>query len=76
MGSAALALAFVAKGALDCVQMDSLQPWDVAAAVLIIREAGGTVIDIKGTLIKLTRKKKKKKKYKFFKTIIFIMRIH
>ncbi|XP_031370369.1 inositol monophosphatase 2-like [Apis dorsata] len=47
MGSAALALAFVAKGALDCVHMDSLQPWDVAAAILIIREAGGTVIDIK-----------------------------
>lgn len=60
MGSAALALAFVAKGALDCVQMDSLQPWDVAAAVLIIREAGGTVIDIKGTLIKLTKKKKRR----------------
>lgn len=56
MGSAALALAFVAKGALDCVHMDSLQPWDVAAAILIIREAGGTVIDIKGMLIKLRKK--------------------
>lgn len=55
MGSAALALAFVAKGALDCLYMDSLQPWDIAAAVLIIREAGGTVIDIKGTLIKLRK---------------------
>ncbi|XP_076223067.1 inositol monophosphatase 2-like [Nomia melanderi] len=48
MGSAALALAYVAKGALDCFQMDVLQPWDVAAGVLIIREAGGTVINTKG----------------------------
>lgn len=65
MGSAALALAFVAKGALDCVQMDNLQPWDVAAAVLIIREAGGTVIDSKGMLIKL-----RGKKCKLFETLI------
>lgn len=65
MGSAALALAFVAKGALDCLYMDSLQPWDIAAAVLIIREAGGTVIDIKGTLIKL-----RERKCKLFETLI------
>ncbi|XP_076750203.1 uncharacterized protein LOC143423037 [Xylocopa sonorina] len=47
MGSAAMALAYVAKGALDCFQMDNLRSWDVAAGVLIIREAGGTVIDTK-----------------------------
>lgn len=47
MGSASLALAYVAKGALDCLQMDNLRSWDVAAGVLIIREAGGTVIDTK-----------------------------
>ncbi|XP_017760466.1 PREDICTED: inositol monophosphatase 2-like [Eufriesea mexicana] len=46
-GSAALALAFVARGALDCLYMDRLQPWDVAAGVLIIREAGGSVVDTK-----------------------------
>ncbi|XP_053990409.1 uncharacterized protein LOC128882707 [Hylaeus volcanicus] len=48
MGSATLSLAYIAKGALDCLQMDGLHPWDVAAGVLIIREAGGTVIDTKG----------------------------
>nr|XP_033201481.1 inositol monophosphatase 3-like isoform X1 [Bombus vancouverensis nearcticus] len=47
LGSAAMALAYVAKGAIDCFQMDHLQPWDVAAGVLIICEAGGTVIDTK-----------------------------
>ncbi|XP_076245117.1 uncharacterized protein LOC143185760 [Calliopsis andreniformis] len=48
IGSATMALAYVAKGALDCLHMDNLQPWDVAAGVLIVREAGGTVIDTKG----------------------------
>ena len=47
LGSAAMALAYVARGAIDCFQMDDLQPWDVAAGVLIICEAGGTVIDTK-----------------------------
>ncbi|XP_076645723.1 uncharacterized protein LOC143355098 [Halictus rubicundus] len=47
IGSAALALAFVAKGALDCFQMDILQPWDVAAGVLLVREAGGSINSIK-----------------------------
>lgn len=43
-----MAMAYLAKGALDCLQIDGLQPWDVAAGVLIIREAGGTVVDTKG----------------------------
>lgn len=58
LGSAALALAYVARGAIDCFQMDHLQPWDVAAGVLIICEAGGTVIDTKGALIKWVRERK------------------
>ncbi|CAL7949373.1 unnamed protein product [Xylocopa violacea] len=47
IGSAAMALAYLAKGAVDCLQMDNLCAWDVAAGVLIVREAGGTVIDTK-----------------------------
>ncbi|XP_017790216.1 PREDICTED: inositol monophosphatase 2-like [Habropoda laboriosa] len=47
IGSAALSLAYVAKGALDSFHMDFLQPWDVAAGVLIVREAGGSVLDTK-----------------------------
>ncbi|XP_076632870.1 uncharacterized protein LOC143347528 [Colletes latitarsis] len=47
MGSAALSMAYIAKGALDCMQVDGLQPWDVAAGLLLIREAGGTVLDTK-----------------------------
>jgi myo-inositol-1(or 4)-monophosphatase len=40
-GSAALGLAYVATGWLDAYYHLSLMPWDVAAAALIIREAGG-----------------------------------
>nr|XP_003702627.1 PREDICTED: inositol monophosphatase 2-like [Megachile rotundata] len=47
MGSATLSLAYVAKGALDSFQMDNLKPWDIAAGILLVREAGGSVIDTK-----------------------------
>lgn len=43
MGSASLDLAMVAAGALDAFWEFDLQPWDVAAGVLLVREAGGLV---------------------------------
>lgn len=43
MGSAALNLAHVASGALDAFWATQINPWDVAAGVLIVREAGGVV---------------------------------
>jgi myo-inositol-1(or 4)-monophosphatase len=42
-GSAALNFAFVAKGALDAFWATHIHPWDVAAGVLLVREAGGVV---------------------------------
>jgi myo-inositol-1(or 4)-monophosphatase len=42
-GSAALNLANVASGALDAFWASHIQPWDVAAGVLLVREAGGVV---------------------------------
>lgn len=48
MGSAALTLCHVAMGAAEGYHCDNLLPWDVAAGVLIIREAGGVVIDTNG----------------------------
>jgi myo-inositol-1(or 4)-monophosphatase len=47
-GSAALDLCYVACGRFDGFWEWRLKPWDVAAAVLIIREAGGTVSDFHG----------------------------
>ncbi|XP_076633625.1 uncharacterized protein LOC143347888 [Colletes latitarsis] len=48
MGSAALTLCYVAMGAAEAYHTDNLMPWDVAAGVLIIREANGVVIDTNG----------------------------
>ncbi len=49
MGSAALALAYVANGRFDAfVQNGGLSPWDVAAAGLIAERAGAIVTDLKG----------------------------
>ncbi len=47
-GSAALNLASVASGRVDVFWSTSLKPWDVAAGVLLVQEAGGTVTDIAG----------------------------
>lgn len=47
-GSASLDLANVACGRFDGFWEDGLNPWDVAAGVLIIEEAGGRVTDYKG----------------------------
>lgn len=47
-GSAALDLAYVAAGRLDGFWEIGLKPWDMAAGVLLIREAGGLVSDFVG----------------------------
>lgn len=47
-GSAALDLAYVAAGRLDGFWEIGLSPWDMAAGVLLIQEAGGTVGDLEG----------------------------
>jgi myo-inositol-1(or 4)-monophosphatase len=48
-GSASLDLAWVAAGKLDGFWEDELQPWDTAAGVLLVREAGGFVSDYRGS---------------------------
>ena len=47
-GSAALDLAWVAAGRFDGYWEDDLKPWDVAAGLLMVREAGGFVTDYRG----------------------------
>lgn len=42
-GSAALNLAHVAAGTLDAFWASHIHPWDVAAGILLIQEAGGTI---------------------------------
>ncbi|XP_029446831.1 inositol monophosphatase 2 isoform X1 [Rhinatrema bivittatum] len=48
IGSSTLALCYVASGAADAYYQFGLHCWDLAAATVIIREAGGTVIDTSG----------------------------
>lgn len=48
-GAAALDLAYVAAGRFDGFWEEGLKPWDVAAGVLIIEEAGGRVTDYHGS---------------------------
>ncbi|MGE0718908.1 MAG: inositol monophosphatase [Alphaproteobacteria bacterium] len=43
MGAAALDLAFVAAGRFDAFWEFELRPWDIAAGILLVREAGGYV---------------------------------
>lgn len=48
LGAAALDLCFVASGAYDGFWERNLQAWDIAAGIVIIKEAGGFVTDADG----------------------------
>ena len=47
-GSAALDMAYVAAGRYDGYWERGLKPWDLAAGMVLVREAGGLVTDIDG----------------------------
>jgi myo-inositol-1(or 4)-monophosphatase len=47
-GAAALDLCFVAAGRLDGYFERGIQPWDYAAGALIVREAGGELVELQG----------------------------
>lgn len=55
-GSAALDLCAVAAGRADIYFEPLICPWDIAAGVLIVEEAGGKVTTIEGDSISLNRK--------------------
>jgi myo-inositol-1(or 4)-monophosphatase len=48
LGSAATDIAYVACGRFDAFYEYGLNPWDVAAGALILKQAGGKVSDFKG----------------------------
>jgi myo-inositol-1(or 4)-monophosphatase len=47
-GSAALDLAYVAAGRYDGYWESDLRKWDIAAGLVLVREAGGFVTDLNG----------------------------
>lgn len=54
MGSTALCLAYVAAGWLDGFYERDLWPWDMAAGLLLVEEAGGRVTDFDGSPVVLS----------------------
>ncbi len=55
-GSAALDLSYLAAGRNDAFYELSLYPWDIAAGMLLIREAGGIITTASGEPIDLTKR--------------------
>lgn len=53
-GSAALDLAYIAAGRFDGLWELKLNPWDIAAGILLIDEAGGSVSTFSGSKFQLT----------------------
>jgi len=49
MGSASLDMAYVAAGRCDGFWQRNLNYWDIAAGIILVKEAGGFVTDFKGT---------------------------
>ena len=48
MGSASLDMAYVAAGRFECYWEEGIKPWDIAAGLLIVKEAGGRICTFKG----------------------------
>lgn len=55
LGSAALNLAYIAAGRLDAYWASSVKAWDIAAGVLMVREAGGMVTNLAGGPLDLAK---------------------
>jgi myo-inositol-1(or 4)-monophosphatase len=49
IGSPALAMAYVARGWLDCFCEEAMAPWDTLAATLLVERAGGQVTAFDGS---------------------------
>ncbi len=50
MGCASLDICGVARGSTDAYYYSGLHIWDIAAAYLVVKEAGGVVLDTEGRL--------------------------
>ena len=52
MGSAALDIAYVSSGRFDCYWQREINYWDIAAGIIILKEAGG-LLELKNNGSKL-----------------------
>ncbi len=56
LGSASLGMAYVAAGRLDAYAVHNLAPWDKAAGMFLVKEAGGSVSNLDGSKASLEGK--------------------
>ena len=56
MGSAALDMAYVASGRADGFFQRNLNYWDIAAGIIIVKEAGGSISDYFGNSEYISKK--------------------
>ena len=69
-GSAALDLAYTARGVFDGFWERGLSPWDIAAGALLVTEAGGKVTDFKGGTLELDAKEILASNQKLHRTLL------
>jgi myo-inositol-1(or 4)-monophosphatase len=55
LGAAAIDLAYVACGRYEGYWEFNIQPWDIAAGILLVTEAGGRISDFKGNPLNLDK---------------------
>lgn len=55
-GSAALEFAYVAEGAIDAYIKKSLEPWDIAAGIILVNEVGGKTSTLAGESVNTFRR--------------------
>ena len=56
VGECGLDLAYVAAGRAEMFWHKNLKYWDIAAGIIIVKEAGGTITDFKGKTFDLKNK--------------------
>lgn len=62
--SAALEICYVARGTYGIYAVNKISPWDIAAAMIILNEAGGSTTDLLGNPIDILKTKNVKAIYK------------
>jgi len=55
-GATALDLAYLAAGRFDACWYYNVQPWDIAAGLLLVQEAGGTITELDGKTASVSSK--------------------
>lgn len=56
LGAASVELGYVAAGRIESIAIPGINPWDAAAGVLMVRQAGGKVTDFEGREWNMTSK--------------------